>query len=813
MYTQRSNLFIINCFFFICLFPCFIFSLATNAQIKSGDVCIAQTDDFLNIHQGSDKAIIHWQDFSLAKEEKVQFVQPSSSSSILNKVIGSNPSEIYGKIDANGKVYLINQNGILFGKDAIINTKGFIASTLNIEDNKYLSGEELCFFQEKNSSLINEGQINAIDGNILLISPEIKNTGELLSDKGDVILLAGSEANYSENTKNMMGVRVKGKGSIDLKGTIKSVSSQIEAANGNIFTLAMKPSKIKDATLVEEKGGRIFLSTNEGDIHVSADVLATRENKGGKIEIYAENVYVKEQAKLDVSASLGEGQIIIGDPVKEGFLPKNIYVDKGALFHANALENGNGGTVNIWAEKVNSFYGTVHAKGGASQGNGGEVEISTMEDGLQFHGLVSTIAMNGKTGKLKLDPSDITIGDYGGTSSPVFPTTPPGTYNPGGSIATLDYLDVQNALATNNVSISTAGGSGGAGNINVEHGITWNAATTLELVANRNIDIKGITISNTHSGTGDWIAMDFKANPAAATTGNFSGIKISNATLSSNEGHIALLGKGGDTDYYNVGIYIDNNSNILSTGTGSNPANVTLNGTGGAGVSENQGIRISGTSLIQAIEGTVTLIGISNGLSVNNHGIFVRDGAIIQSTGTGSGTGSVIMNGIATGTQYNAGIYFSNGSTITSDSSNINITGTSNGTGQYNPGITMKYGSTVTSTGTGTSAALISLNGTSGTGTQQNQGVEIFTDSKISSIDGDMYIRAESRGTADYCHGCILNEYSEILSLGEQNDAATITIDGIAGIGSTDNFGVFLDETSRIFSERGDVTLNGGISM
>jgi len=147
MYTQRSNLFIINCFFFICLFPCFIFSLATNAQIKSGDVCIAQTDDFLNIHQGSDKAIIHWQDFSLAKEEKVQFVQPSSSSSILNKVIGSNPSEIYGKIDANGKVYLINQNGILFGKDAIINTKGFIASTLNIEDNKYLSGEELCFFQ------------------------------------------------------------------------------------------------------------------------------------------------------------------------------------------------------------------------------------------------------------------------------------------------------------------------------------------------------------------------------------------------------------------------------------------------------------------------------------------------------------------------------------------------------------------------------------------------------------------------------------------------------------------------------------------
>jgi len=646
----------------------------------------------------------------------------------------------------------------------------------------------------------------------LLISSEIKNTGELLSHKGDVILLAGSEASYFENSKDMMGVKVTGKGSIDQKGTIKAISSQIKAANGNIYSLAMKPSKIKEATLAEEKGGHIFLSANEGDINLSGQLQATKDNIGGVIEIYAESVHVGKQAKLDVSANLGEGQIIIGDPIKEGFLPKNIYVEEGASFHADAIENGNGGTINIWAEEVNAFYGTVTAKGGASQGNGGEVEISAVED-LKFHGFVSTIAINGKTGKLKLDPSDITIGDYGGTSTPVFPTTPPGTYNPGGSVATLDYLDVQNALATNNVSISTVGGSGGVGNINVEHDISWNAATTMELVADRSINIKSVTIQNTHSGTGDWTAMDFKANQDRTTSGNFSGITISNGNLSSNEGHISLLGKGGDSDHYNIGIFIDKNSTVLSTGTGSNPANITLNGTGGAGVSENQGIRISGASLIQIAEGAITLIGVSNGLDVNNHGIYVKDGAIIRSTGIGVGTGTLTMNGTATGNQYNAGIHFSNEASITSDSSNIDITGTSNGTGSYNPGITFKYGSVITSTGTGTSAALVSLEGTSGTGTQENQGVEIFTDSRISSIDGDIYIRAESRGTADYCHGCFLQETGEILSLGVQNDAATITIDGFAGIGSVDNFGIFLDETSRIFSEIGEVTLNGGISM
>ena len=809
MYIQRSNLFIINCFFYFVLFPCFIFSLASRSDVKSGDVSINKKSDGLIINQKSNKAIIHWQDFSIEKKESIRFEQPSSSSSILNRVVGTNPSQIYGQIDANGKVYLINQNGILVGKDAIINTKDFIASTLNIEDKKYLSENELCFFQEKESSLVNEGKITSLEGNILLISPEIKNNGELIAENGSVILLAGNEGSYNEN-ENAIGIKINGKGFIDQKGKIKALSTKLKEASNNIYSLAINQDEI-DANIAKVQGGHIFLSADTGEVHLSGHLQATYEEKGGKIEIFADKVHIQKDAILDVSEKLGGGEILIGDPNKDR-MPINVYIEKGASFQADAIEEGDGGNVTIFAEKVNAFHGTVNAKGGNVKGNGGIVEVSAKED-LQFHGFVFTTAINGKTGKLKLDPSDITIGDYGGTSTPAFPTGGPGTYSPTSSIATLDYLDVQNALATNNVTISTAGGSGGTGSINVEHGITWNAATTLELIADRHIEISSVTISNTHSGTGDWTAMDFQANQAATTSGNFSGIKLLNGTLSSNEGHISLLGKGGNTDHYNVGIFIDSNSNILSTGTGTNPANITLNGTGGPGVYENQGIRISGTSLIQTTEGAITLTGVSNGSDVNNYGIYIRNGSTVQSTGTGTEIGGLTINGTGTGSQNNPGVNIAQETTITSISADIDITGVSNGTGTYNPGIKLSYGGVVISTGTGTSAALVTLDGTSGTGSQENQGVEVYTDSKISSVDGDIHIKAESRGKEDYCHGFALKEYSEILSLGDQNDAATITIDGIAGGGSVDNFGAYKDETSRIYSERGDVTITGGTNM
>src|SRR5260221_700342 len=116
------------------IFPCCIlaynlaFCMPELAVIVSGEAQISQENALLNITT-SDQVILDWNSFSIAAGETVKFSQPSSASAVLNRVTGSEMSQIMGMLQANGKVYLINPNGLIIGRDAVINTASFIAST------------------------------------------------------------------------------------------------------------------------------------------------------------------------------------------------------------------------------------------------------------------------------------------------------------------------------------------------------------------------------------------------------------------------------------------------------------------------------------------------------------------------------------------------------------------------------------------------------------------------------------------------------------------------------------------------------------
>src|SRR6195952_4951943 len=116
-------------------------ALPTGGQVAAGSVTIgAPANGSLNITQTSDKGIINWQSFNVASGEKVNFLQPSATSSTLNRVIGNDASTIFGQINANGQVFLINTSGILFAPGAQVNAAGLVASTLQLQDGDYLAG-------------------------------------------------------------------------------------------------------------------------------------------------------------------------------------------------------------------------------------------------------------------------------------------------------------------------------------------------------------------------------------------------------------------------------------------------------------------------------------------------------------------------------------------------------------------------------------------------------------------------------------------------------------------------------------------------
>ena len=111
----------------------------TGPQVVNGQASFATQAGTLTV-TNSPNAIVNWQSFSIGSSETTRFVQQSAASAVLNRVVGVDPSRILGTLQSNGKVFLVNTNGILFGQGARIDVAGLVASTLNLNDADFLAG-------------------------------------------------------------------------------------------------------------------------------------------------------------------------------------------------------------------------------------------------------------------------------------------------------------------------------------------------------------------------------------------------------------------------------------------------------------------------------------------------------------------------------------------------------------------------------------------------------------------------------------------------------------------------------------------------
>src|SRR3954471_16183397 len=149
----------------------------------------------VTVNQFSSKAIINWNLFNIGVGERTTFVQPDSNSVALNRVTGGHgPSEILGSLDANGKVFLVNRDGIIFGPGAVVNTAGFLATTSDIKNEDFMAGR--FNFQmpgRPDASIVNMGTITATSGGFAaLVAPGVRNSGTITANLGTVVLGAGN---------------------------------------------------------------------------------------------------------------------------------------------------------------------------------------------------------------------------------------------------------------------------------------------------------------------------------------------------------------------------------------------------------------------------------------------------------------------------------------------------------------------------------------------------------------------------------------------------------------------------------------------
>ena len=344
---------------------------------------------------------------------------------------------ILGQLQANGRVWLINPNGILFGAGSVVNVGGLLASTLRITDNDFLSGK-YAFQQDPAKALatiINKGNITVSEhGYVLLTAPGVANDGVIVAKVGTVLLGSGQKFNVDfmgdglityvldgpilQQVVNTEGIPLTS--AVSNRGTIQADGGQViltAKAAGDVFASVVNSSGLIRATSLVERNGTILLDGGDsGIVSVSGTLDASGQEPGqtgGAVQMLGEKVGLFAGASINVSGDAGGGTALIGGD----FQGKNpaianaqfTYVDKNATITADALTNGNGGRVIVWSDHTTRFAGAISAKGGSQSGDGGFVEVSGKTN-LGFTGTAVTSAPHGKTGSLLLDPDDLYVG-------------------------------------------------------------------------------------------------------------------------------------------------------------------------------------------------------------------------------------------------------------------------------------------------------------------------------------------------------------------------------------------------------------------
>ena len=252
----------------------------TGGEVVSGSGTIVHTSSTrMDIEQGSERLGLEWRDFSIGKGELVNFDQPSRSAIALNRVTGSRASDIRGLLTANGNVFVVNRNGVIFHRSAQVDVGGLLATTSDISNADFMAGRyRFDRNVNPNGRVVNEGRITAAEGGLVaLVAPSVRNAGVIGARLGKVALGSGSRFTLDLYGDDLVGFAVDDQVAAHLKGLDgKAVSSRvdesgtIDAPGGRVWLTASAAKAVVDGAInlsgvvraqtVSQEAGHIVLS-------------------------------------------------------------------------------------------------------------------------------------------------------------------------------------------------------------------------------------------------------------------------------------------------------------------------------------------------------------------------------------------------------------------------------------------------------------------------------------------------------------------------------------------------------------------------
>jgi len=341
-----------------------------DGQVASGSGNISRQGSTTTITQNTQNLSLNWQSFNIASQETVNFLQPSVSAIAVNRIFDTNGTQILGRLNANGQIYLINPNGILFGQGSQINVGGLVASTLDLNDSS-MNGNTRTFSGTGTGSIVNRGTIN---GNyVALLGNTVSNQGTIVAQLGTVALGAGNAVTLTFSGNSLVHMQVD-------QSTLNNL-----AENGG---------------LIRADGGQVIMTAGAKNA-----LLASVVNNTGVIEA---RTVENQNGTITLLGGMAAGTVNVGGTL-----------DASAPSPSIPLPVGEGSQI----------IPSPSGRGAGGEGNGGFIETSAAHVKIASDAKVTTTASLGHSGTWLIDPVDFTIAATGGDITGATLSTNLGTGN------------------------------------------------------------------------------------------------------------------------------------------------------------------------------------------------------------------------------------------------------------------------------------------------------------------------------------------------------------------------------------------------
>ena len=399
--------------------------------VAAGDAVISgEGTSRVLVTQTSERTLIDWQRFSIGAGETTRFIQPDASALAANRVIGGDPSEIFGALEANGRVVLINRNGVLFGRGSRVDAAGLLATVHDLDGSTFLTGDALRFGTPgaQEATVVNQGTITVDEAGLAaLVAPRVRNQGtiragrvELAAARGFALDLYGDGLLHFAPGDALLaapgeGALVESTGRIEADGGVVRLSAHAAEA---VVNASVNVNGVVRARRVSQSGGVIRLE-GSGEVRVApgAWVAASGGHRGGSVRVQA-GQFVNEGVVLAEGGSGAGGSIhIVGARVglggrvsATGASGGEVLVDaEGLLSLGERVEargrDGAGGRVRYTAGRVVETSGALTDVSGRTDGGRIVVEAGSLASSGEYR----ATGVEGRGGYIDLGASDLRL--------------------------------------------------------------------------------------------------------------------------------------------------------------------------------------------------------------------------------------------------------------------------------------------------------------------------------------------------------------------------------------------------------------------